>query len=82
MNFGVIKVSSYMVENDQVFLSEVFASIGFVPIDIDIDFPTSNYLYKGKSEAFDVKVPEGYVIPHYQIVVTKDKDGTHYKVTK
>jgi hypothetical protein len=82
MNYGILRISQYMLEESHDYLSEAFYEIGFIPDRIETDFNTANYLYRGKSPAFNIEVKEGNQIPIYTLEVTMTENGNTYKVTR
>ena len=70
-NYGKIKFSYDLIDDELELLSFIISKLGFVALYIDNNFMTKNIDYYGYSPFFQ-EINEGEMVNEYEIIVTKD----------
>lgn len=70
--FGRIDIADQFIQNDFDTIQKVYSQI--VPTEITFDYQMGIFRVKGLSYHFE-PVPEGSLIPYYQVIVNKDENG-------
>jgi len=78
-NKGIIFVSKKFLLEEYKLLYKCFQDIDFILIDMEEDYDTNSFKFKGISPQF-TKTDEGCSFPTYQIEVSSKDDVVYAKV--
>lgn len=79
---GKFYVSSFLVNNHKVELSQILSFMEFIPTNVYFEYAIDKFIYTGYSKLFDEQII-GEIIPEYAIQITNQADDTiHVSVYK